>query len=67
MRTKKIIPIRTDSFFSTHYTYRVCNSVCYFKHTCFPGAIGPNQHIQPRTKFKVGVGKNGEILEVEAL
>ena len=30
-------------------------------------AIGPDQHIQPRPKLKVGIGENGEILEVEAL
>ncbi len=32
-----------------------------------PGPIIPNQHIQPRPKLKVGIGENGEILEVEAL
>jgi hypothetical protein len=30
-------------------------------------AIGPNQYVQPWPKLKVGIGENGEILEVEAL
>ena len=33
----------------------------------FTRAIGTNNYIQPLHKLKVGIGENGEILEMKAL
>ena len=33
----------------------------------FTRAIVANKHIQPQPKLKVGIGENGEILEMEVL
>ncbi len=38
----------------------------HLQHVALAGPIGPDQYIQPRTKLKVGVGENGEILQMEA-